>query len=240
MIRSLGLLCLLSIACLAGCSVGGAQLTAATVIPIVLGAIIVLDHVLAAIPPERFPPSSTGALVVHLAKAALNAITDLLTEAPPPSKLSDLTRSANKGALMLWLFWATLVTGCAALATQPVALQRAESDALACGSQAVQTEMVSLAPTVLDALAGDSPDWRTQLAGFEKVGSTALVCAVSHALYDALGGDVSAIASTGLERVIVERLMFADIETPPMPSPTRRTLSRGLTYLKEWRARGAK
>ena len=138
------------------------------------------------------------------------------------------------GLLLALLSAAMALPGCATFQAQPVALQKAEKDALACGVTGVQQALTKLTPDVLDALAGDTPDWRAQLDGLKGVGANVLLCAVSHALYDALGGDVAQFATVyDLERGVELRLAVASDEVVPLPTPTRRVLARGLSYLRE-------
>jgi hypothetical protein len=155
-------------------------------------------------------------------------------DATPPTAPTPPSQVPAALALIIGLGFAFGSAGCAAFAAQPVALQKAEASALQCGLQAVQSGMKQLSPAVLDALAGDSPDWRAQLGKLESTGTNALLCAVAHSLYDALGAEVSAVAQADVERLAVRRLALADAgDAPPLPTPTRRVLARGLSYLRE-------
>jgi hypothetical protein len=128
-------------------------------------------------------------------------------------------------------------SGCAAFYRQPVALQHAEADALKCGTAGVQQLMQQEAPGLLDALAGDNASWVTDLESrAATVGEAALMCAVGHALYDALGADgVAAVAEVGPERAIERRLELADAGAMQLASPHRRVLERGLVWLRAHR-----
>jgi hypothetical protein len=168
----------------------------------------------------------------------------------PPAVLCDAATSLPGGiegrprlarpralALMVLVPLCTcLLPACAAFYRQPVALQKAEADALRCGIAGVQQEMQAIAPDVLNALAGDSPDWRQQLeARSITAGVNVLGCAVAHALYDALGSDVQAVATTRdleqLQHAVTYRLAMAG-NGAVLPTPTQRVLARGLEYLR--------
>ncbi len=122
-----------------------------------------------------------------------------------------------------------LLTSCATFSAQPVALQKAETDALGCLTSSVATEVAKLSPAVLDALAGDSPDWQAQLSGLEVTGENVLVCAVSHALYDALGGGIASLAEAEHR---AELLLAQAGPGSPVPPVHQRVLARGLEYLR--------
>lgn len=73
-------------------------------------------------------------------------------------------------------------SGCAAFQRQPVALQKAEADALQCSATGVQQLMQQAAPGVIDALSGESngENWQAQLGSTAAtVGESALTCAVA-------------------------------------------------------------
>ena len=111
-----------------------------------------------------------------------------------------------------------------------VATRAAGRHALACGTRAVVQSATALSPAVLDALAGEAPDWPAQLRVLEGQGVEALLCAVAHAMYDALGGDLDGQA---LHAAVEVRLAAAGKTLPPLSTPRRRVLARGLVYLRE-------
>jgi hypothetical protein len=90
------------------------------------------------------------------------------------------------------------------------------------------------APDVLDALAGEEVDWSKQLDSLASNGAQALLCAVGHALFDALGADGAAAlaANEPIEPLVERRLLLADAGAVKLSKPTRKVLSRGLSYLQ--------
>lgn len=151
-----------------------------------------------------------------------------------PRTPPDTVASPSAGPLTVLVLLSLGLGACAAFYRQPVALQHAESDALGCATKGVAQGMAQISPSVLDALAGDSPDWQHQLDGLAATGAGVLECAVAHALFDALGTDgVKAIADLGLERAVERRLALADASALPLPTPTRRVLARGLAFLHD-------
>lgn len=179
-----------------------------------------------------------GALLSGCA-AALALSNPSLAAVDADASRASRSSSMPPSTLVVVVLAMTALSGCAAFWRQPVALQRAEASALQCGLEAVQQEMASLSPSVLDALAGDSPDWRAQLQHLKVTGANALVCAVAHTLFDAIGKPSSlheggAVAGAELEALVARRLALADANgTLVMPSPTRRVLARGLAFLRE-------
>lgn len=125
---------------------------------------------------------------------------------------------------------------CAPFYQQPVALQKAERATLGCAVKGVQAQLVGITPDVLDALAGADIDWSKQLDALAANGAQALLCAVGHALFDALGTDgAAALASNEpIEPLVERRMLFADASPDgvKLTKPTRKVLSRGLSYLR--------
>jgi hypothetical protein len=149
----------------------------------------------------------------------------------PPSVSPSFVSTKIPGGLLLALLSVWMACpGCATFRAQPVALQHAEMDALKCGVEAVQKGMQAAAPAVLDDLAGESETWAADLGKSElQVGENALVCAVAHALFDALGGNLANLAA--MQRAAERQLLLADAAGTLVDTPRRRVLLRGLEYL---------
>jgi hypothetical protein len=115
--------------------------------------------------------------------------------------------------------------GCASF---PVAMKAAGRDALNCAGRGMASSVAALTPSVLDALAGDAPEWKAQLGGIEAQGFDVLRCSVAHLLFDALGGDLG-----GKDLEAAAEVRLASTAKVPLPTPRRRILARGLSWLRE-------
>jgi hypothetical protein len=190
---------------------------------------LVLSVIGAVIPVLQSGRITAASLISAIATAAVATLA-----MSNPSALARAAKVAATTAPVLLLLMLS-APGCAAFQRQPVALQKAEIDALKCGIEGVQKGMVASAPTVLDALAGDAVSWKQDLAQQGRaVGDNVLGCAVAHALFDALGAaGLQLVADRGLEHAVEVQLMVAANDGGGLAdTPRRRVLLRGLEWLR--------